>query len=263
MGLRARSHWRLGIFGLSVGVLLWASSLSAQAANAPVPPDLTWSQWLQNFANVMKIGELSALLFSAYQFWAGRRERQLADAANAERAVIDANYQAWQVINSAQGKGGSGGRLEALSDLLRNRVSLSGINLDDAWLEGAQLMQANLMRGSLQRTNLSHADLSGANLAGADLSGANLIGANLAGAYLKGTNLANARLSAAILDGADLDEVTGWEEIASLAHASIEGVRHAPPGLIDFARDRGAVDASSTAVHRQVQGSFSTQFRAI
>jgi uncharacterized protein YjbI with pentapeptide repeats len=249
--------------GLLAGLLLASSGLLAQAASTSVAPSLSWSQWLQNFANLIRIGELGAIFFSAYQFWAGRRERQSADAVNAQRAVIDGNYQAWQVINSAQGKGGSGGRLEALSDLLRNKVSLAGINLDDAWLEGAQLMQANLTRGSLRRANLSDANLSGANLAGADLTGANLVGANLTGAYLKGTNLANARLSAAILDGADLDDVTGWEEITSLAHASIEGVRHAPPGLIDFARDRGAVDASSTAVHRQVQGSFSSQFRAI
>jgi hypothetical protein len=235
----------------------------AAGAPAPVPPPLTWSQGLQNFANLMKIGELSALLFGVYQFWAGRRERRLADAESAERAVIDSNYQAWQVINSAQGKGGSGGRLEALRDLLRNKVSLAGINLDDAWLEGVQLPNGTLTKGSFLQTNLSHANLEGANLEGADLAGANLTGAILRGAYLRGANLAGARLSAAMLDGADLDELRGWEEITSFGHASIDGIRHAPPGFADFALERGAVDSTTTATHQRVEGSFSSHYRAI
>lgn len=59
---------------------------------------MTWVQWLQNIVNLMKLVELGAFIFSAYQFWAGRRDR------------IDANDHAWQVINSAQGKWGNGGR---------------------------------------------------------------------------------------------------------------------------------------------------------
>ena len=263
MILGTRSRWKIGVAGLVVGSGLAAAALMAQAVAAPVPPDLTWSQWLQNFANLMKVGELGAFVFSAYQFWAGRRERRVADAEVAERAVIDSNYQAWQVINSAQGKGGSGGRLEALRDLLANRVSLAGINLDDAWLEGAQLTGGTMTRGSLQRANLAHATLAGANLEGADLSGANLVGANLAGAYLKGANLAGARLSAATLDGADLDEVRGWKDVASFGHASIEGIRHAPSGFADFARERGAVDATTSATDETIAGSYSSHFRTI
>lgn len=257
-----KSRWQLGAAGLCFGAVLASAAAMAQTAGAAPAPTLTWSQWLQNFANLMKVGELGAFVFSAYQFWAGRRERRIADAEAAERAVIDGNYQAWQVINSAQGKGGSGGRLEALRQLLENKVSLAGINLDDAWLEGVQLPGGTLTRGSLQRTNLSHANLAGANLEGADLSGANLVGANLTDAYLK-ANLTHARLSATILDGADLDGVLGWEEIASVGHASIEGIRHAPPGFAEFARERGAVDASTTATHQQVEGSFSNHYRTI
>src|SRR5467141_4400522 len=45
------------------------------------------------------------------------------------------HYQAWQVINTAQGKGGSGGRIEALEELNRDRVPLVGINAAGAFLQ--------------------------------------------------------------------------------------------------------------------------------
>ena len=37
------------------------------------------------------------------------------------------HYQAWQVINSAQGKGGSGGRIDALEELHADGVPLVGV----------------------------------------------------------------------------------------------------------------------------------------
>jgi hypothetical protein len=37
------------------------------------------------------------------------------------------HYQAWQVINTAQGKGGSGGRIEALQELNIDRIPLVGV----------------------------------------------------------------------------------------------------------------------------------------
>jgi hypothetical protein len=187
----------------------------------------------------------------------------VADAAAAQRAVIDSNYQAWQVINSAQGKGGSGGRIEALSDLLRNGVSLAGITLDDAWLEDVQLPSATLVRGSLQRANLARANLSGANLEGADLTDADLVAANLAGAYLKNAILTRARLSAATLDGADLTDVVGWREMRTVSHTSIEALRNAPAGFVAFARELGAVDAVTKAEPDDEMDGYSRQFRAI
>src|ERR1700722_1144472 len=41
------------------------------------------------------------------------------------------HFQAWQVINTAQGKGGSGGRIEALQDLNEDHVPLVGVDLSD------------------------------------------------------------------------------------------------------------------------------------
>ena len=37
------------------------------------------------------------------------------------------HYQAWQVINSAQGKGGSGGRIDSLEELHADGVPLVGV----------------------------------------------------------------------------------------------------------------------------------------
>src|SRR5581483_10802597 len=36
--------------------------------------------------------------------------------------IMQRHYQAWQVINTAQGKGGSGGRIEALQELNADRL---------------------------------------------------------------------------------------------------------------------------------------------
>src|SRR5438270_12989737 len=49
------------------------------------------------------------------------------------------HYQAWQVINTAQGKGGNGGRVEAMQELNTDRVSLAGIDVAGAFLEGVAL----------------------------------------------------------------------------------------------------------------------------
>ncbi|MCC6243648.1 MAG: pentapeptide repeat-containing protein [Gemmatimonadaceae bacterium] len=244
------------------GALLGFAS-SALAQNTVVAAPLSFSQWLQNVANLMKVIELGAFVFSAYQFWAGRRERRVADADNAERARVDSNYQAWQVINSAQGKGGSGGRVEALADLLRNGVSLAGVTLDDAWLEGVKLPHATLTHSSFRRAQLSKADLSGANLEGADLREADLVTANLSGANLKGANLTGARLSAATLEGAFLTDVIGWREVRSISHASIEGVRSAPVGFVAYALENGAVNAESFGGPEDEMDGYSKQFRAL
>jgi hypothetical protein len=222
-----------------------------------------WANFIADALQLSKFAELGIILFGAYQFWKGRRERNEADAEAAARARIDSNYQAWQVINSAQGKGGSGGRIEALGDLLRNGVSLNGIRLDDAWLEEVQLPRARMVRSSLRGTNLTRANLAGANLEGADLTDADLLAADLTGANLRGATLAGARLSAATLEGADLREIVGWRDIRALGHASVVDVRNAPAGFVAFARALGAVDAELRAAAEDGSLEYSQHFRAM
>src|SRR6202789_1320392 len=86
------------------------------------------------------------------------------------------HYQAWQVINTAQGKGGSGGRLEALQELNADRVPLVGVDVSGAYLQNIQLEQARLVRA-----NFSAADARMGEFRRADFSDANLRGANFRG----------------------------------------------------------------------------------
>src|ERR1700687_3986695 len=79
------------------------------------------------------------------------------------------HYQAWQVINTAQGKGGSGGRIEALPELNHDRTPLVGVDGSGAFLQNLRLEHARLLR-----SNCSAADLRDSRLNFADFSDANL-----------------------------------------------------------------------------------------
>jgi hypothetical protein len=159
------------------------------------------------------------------------------------------------------GKGESGGRIDALADLARNRVSLAGVNLDGAWLEGIDLRGAILPQASLRGSNLQASQLSSANLERADLTDANLMAAKFDRAHLKGVDLSGARLSAASLEGADLTDITGWRQIRSMSHASVRGVLNAPVGFVEWAVANGAVSRDGDAPLEH--SGFSREFRAI
>lgn len=221
-----------------------------------------WPTWLENTANVGGVVQTAAFIFSAYQFWANRNERRAADEAAAVQAKKDSNYQAWQVINSAQGKGGSGGRPDALRDLARNGISLAGVNLDGAWLENVDLRDASLQMASFENANLLGAQLQGATLTGANFRGATLVTASLAGASLQGADFTGARLSAADLSEADLYNVKGLRE-CTLSYTNIEGVRRAPPGFREWALEQGAVNRATESAELPGEAMFSNVFRQI
>ena len=131
----------------------------------------------------------------------------------------EAHNAAWQVINTAQDKGGSGGRIEALQDLAADGVALDGVVLTNAYLVGIKLPP----HVSLRRAHLGGADASGAWLDSANLSGATLTGAVLQHASLSGANLVGARLDGANLTGATL--IGAYLDSATLIHAGLEGAR--------------------------------------
>jgi hypothetical protein len=172
------------------------------------------------------------------------------------------HYQAWQVINTAQGKGGSGGRIEALQELNEDHVPLVGVDLSDAFLQEIRLIGADLRRSDfhgadLKKAVLKRSDLDGsilrtANLRNADLHSANLLDANFTDADLAGASLRQANLHGVILDradlrDADLAEVRDWRQIKSIKLSNIHGLRNAPQGFITWARGAGAVDAAEDA----------------
>jgi hypothetical protein len=165
------------------------------------------------------------------------------------------HYQAWQVINTAQGKGGSGGRIDALQELNEDGVPLTGVDVAGAYLYGIKLEKANLVRANFEnadarRSSFASADLSDAALMGANfhegsfrqtkLRGANLQDATLDHADLEGADLSGANLRDADLSGADLQGVS-WEHIQSVKGADVRDVRNAPPQFVAWALQHGAV----------------------
>ena len=173
--------------------------------------------------------------------------------------VKQRHYQAWQVVNTSQGKGGSGGRIEALQELNADRVALVGVDVSGAFLQGIRLDKARLVRanfsaadvrqGRLPAADLTSADLHSANFRGGSLSQAILLGANLdnsdlTGADLTGADLAGASLADADLTHADLRGVC-WEHIASVKNTNIFGVKNAPQGFVEWALKHGAQNAES------------------
>ncbi|MGA2594919.1 MAG: pentapeptide repeat-containing protein [Bryobacteraceae bacterium] len=165
------------------------------------------------------------------------------------------HYQAWQVINTAQGKGGSGGRIEALQELNLDHVPLVGVNAAGAFLQGVQLRGANLLRSNLEAadmrdSNLEACDLEYANLRSANLRQSNLRNAKLESVELQGADLVNADLSGADLSGANLEDAdlrnvnlqgAQWKNIKAIDKANIHGVRNAPEGFVEWALQQKAV----------------------
>ena len=170
--------------------------------------------------------------------------------------VKQRHYQAWQVINTAQGKGGSGGRIEALQELNADHVPLVGVDVSSAFLQGLNLKSANLMRSDFSAADLRNSNLIGVNFTLANLHTANLrnssldhavfANADLTDTDLAGSSLVGADLTGVFLDDADLRQAdlksTEWQNIKSLKGANIAGLRNAPKGFQAWAIAHGAVE---------------------
>ncbi len=165
------------------------------------------------------------------------------------------HYQAWQVINTAQGKGGSGGRIEALQELNADKVPLVGVDVSSAFLQGLKLERANLLRSDfsaadLRRSDLQFADFTNANLHAAnfresDLEHASFQSADMRDTDLWGSNLGGAKLDDADISGADLRFAdlrnVQWKQLKKVTAANIAGVKNAPDGFVEWALKNGAV----------------------
>jgi hypothetical protein len=165
------------------------------------------------------------------------------------------HYQAWQVINTAQGRGGNGGRVDALEELNADGISLIGVDVSGAFLRGVQLEKARLGRANFnsadarnsdfQSADFSSADLQAANFRASDLRSADFSGAQLTDADLFGANLAGANLSKAALDNTDLCNTdlrnVRWRQIRSVRNANFFGAKNVPDGFLAWALQNGAV----------------------
>jgi hypothetical protein len=175
--------------------------------------------------------------------------------SEADSRLKQKHYQAWQVINTAQGKGGSGGRIEALQELNADHVDLVGVDVSGAFLRGIDLHNSRLVRanlssidarnGNFQSADLTDANLSSANFRKSNFHNAELQGSTLDDADLVGADLSHADLSGATLDNIDLRQTNldgmNWKQIKSIKGANVYGVRNAPDGFTDWAVHGGAV----------------------
>jgi hypothetical protein len=175
--------------------------------------------------------------------------------------IMQRHYQAWQVINTAQGKGGSGGRIEALQELNADKVPLVGVDASTAFLQGVHLEHANLLRANLSAADLRGSSLGFAHLDYANLHFANFRGSNLERAVLSHANMSDADLVGTDLDGAILDGVDlsatdlrnadlqsiAWQQIAAIQSANIAGVKNAPAGFREWALKNGAIENINAA----------------
>lgn len=219
-------------------------------------------QWLSYhleksaFMKILGYGPRILLLIALSVWICGGDERRI-EAENQRKAK---HYQAWQVIALSQGRGAGGGRKDALEDLNKDDVSLSGVDISKAYLPelnlpGAQLADANLARVDLRHANLTGADLEHANLAKAYLQGAklaeadltyanlaeatlwdaNLAEADLTGANLAGAHVRNANLARVHLGRVNLKNINFWRDITSIEQAKIYDVQNPPEGFIEWA----------------------------
>jgi Pentapeptide repeats (8 copies) len=177
------------------------------------------------------------------------------------------HYQAWQVINTAQGKGGSGGRVEALQELNADRVLLVGVDVSGAFLQGIRLRGARLARSNFSEvdarnsafrfSDFTDADLHSANFRESDFYNTRLVRCDMDDADFWGADLTGADLAGASLERGDLRYANvrdiHWQEIGNLKMADVYGVKNAPAGFAAWALKQGAVEIESDAEWRPNQ----------
>ena len=235
------------------------SHYRAEARHSVLIP-LHWLEWICRwvaywlsgwaFLEVLEyVGTLS-IFFAVISYFAESGDR-----------LKQKHYQAWQVINTAQGKGGAGGRIEALEELNRDGVPLVGVDVSDAFLMGLELNRANLVRSnfgsadvrgsSFVAARLEFASLASANIRNGNFQDANLRNATLEDADLQSANLGNADLEGANLSRADLRHVDlrniKWSKIADMKLANIFDAKNSPPDFDRWAIQNGAVSIESDA----------------
>lgn len=231
-----------------------------EEARQPLLVPLHWMEWACRwlvywlsgwaFLEVLEyIGTLS-IFFAVISYFAESGDR-----------LKQKHYHAWQVINTAQGKGGSGGRMDAMEELNRDGVQLVGVDVSDAFLQDIDLEDGNLARanfssadvrgGSFKGARLEYANLTSANFRNGNFQNANLRNASLQDADLNGANLTGADLEGTDLSKADLRNADlrniKWLKIADIKLANILGVKNAPADFSRWALQKGAVSIESDA----------------
>ena len=195
-----------------------------------------WLAWYLNNWRLVEVlerlGSFSVLVAVIFYF------------AESGKRTREEHYQAWQVINTAQGKGGSGGRIEALQQLNAADVPLIGVDASDAFLQGVKLDGARLLRCDLSSADLRESSFRHAMLQHSNLHYTNFRGADLGGADFKYSDMADADLTDADPRYTDLRYVdladVKCERLAAATSANVYGVRNASTALLGMLRASGS-----------------------
>ncbi len=145
------------------------------------------SKWIGIIASILS----AAAVITAAAVWLTH---------GSERRAVSVNTS-WQAINSANAageQGGSGGRIEALQQLIDDSVSLKGLVVAGAYLEGI-----DLSRGDLRTSNFRRARLGGAKFHEAIVHYGTFEWAHLQNAEFNGSKARYASFDHAFLNGAD------------------------------------------------------------
>jgi len=127
-----------------------------------------------------------------------------------------------------------------------DRIDLGYADLQNLIMYTFDLNSVEFINTNLTNANLGEATLTNAYLGEATLTNAYLREATLTNAYLREATLTNAYLREATLTdadltGANLKDIKTWREIKSIKGTNITGVKNAPEGFIEWARENGAV----------------------
>jgi uncharacterized protein YjbI with pentapeptide repeats len=130
--------------------------------------------------------------------------------SGARDQIKTARLEAWRVLDLANGKETSYARIQALTDLNENSVSLEGLDAPHADLNYINLEGANLSRATLTKTQFQQAKLQQACFASAiihecNFSFSDLRRAEFYNSKAKGANFCRARLRKASFQQAELD----------------------------------------------------------
>lgn len=137
------------------------------------------------------------------------------------RGKKQSHYEAWQVIDSAQGLEFSHARIKALEELAKDGISLKGLLLPKANLEQIHLVDGDFKEVNLQSAKLQEANLQGSTFELTQMQGANCWKANLQETFFLLTQMQKINLSSANLSYADLQGVNLLE--ANLQKANLQG----------------------------------------
>jgi hypothetical protein len=235
-----------------------AWSECCREAQHPILVPVHWVEWACKwlaywlsgwaFLEVLEyVGTLS-ILFAVITYFSESGDR-----------VKQKHYQAWQVINTAAGKGGSGGRIDALEELNKDGVPLVGVDASDAFLQNIDLKGANLVRANfsssdirggifesarLDSANFASANVRNGSFRNAKIDGVTFQDADLNGVDLSGADLSDSNLSGVDLRNADLRDIK-WQSIANIKSANIYGTKNASADFVGWALQHGAVSVAS------------------